>query len=308
MAVDESALAAELAARHGVTTAQRLARLGIGKRAVDTLVRNQRLRRSGREVLVTPCWPDNLDHRMALACAATGGVVCFPTAGVAWELRKSPRISDVHVWVPHPRRVVGPDGVVVHYSRLLPETDVVRRRDGIAITSPPRTAFDAAAWLDPDDLESLIEHGLDRGYFIIPTLSAVLQSTGCRGRPGSVRFANVLRSRPAWRRPARSDYELRLERAMRRRGFPPLVREHRLVLLNGEVIHPDLGLPDDNFYVEVDHLEWHGQRHRSAYDRQRDLKARASGYAVERVTDLAIDHDLDATVEQLWIEWQRLVS
>jgi hypothetical protein len=95
---------------------------------------------------------------------------------------------------------------------------------------------------------------------------------------------------------------------MRRRGFPPLVREHRLVLFDGEVIHPDLGLPNDNFYVEVDHLEWHGQRRRSAYDRSRDLKARASGYAIERVTDIALEHDLDATVEQLWIEWQRLIA
>ena len=308
MAIDEAALAGELASRHGVTTAQRLEIIGIGRRAIDTLVRLGRLRRAGDGVLVGVIWPDTLEHRMALACAVTGGVVCFPTAGVSWGLRKSPRSPEVHVWVTEDRRVRAPRGVRVHYTRHLPETDVVRRADGVAVTSPPRTAFDAAAWLGNDDLESLIEHGLDRGYFIIPTLWAIHGATGSRGRRGSGRFADVLRARPAWRLPARSDHELRLERAMRRRGFPPLVREHRLVLLDGEIIHPDLGIPEHNFYVEVDHLEWHGQRQRSAYDRRRDLKARASGYAIERVTDVALDTDLAATVEQLWIEWQRLIE
>jgi hypothetical protein len=113
----------------------------------------------------------------------------------------------------------------VHYTRHLPETDVVRRADGVAITAPPRTAFDAAGWLDRNDLESLIEHGLDRGYFIVPTLWTIHGAAATRGRRGSRRFADVLRSRSTWRRPARSDHELRLERAMRGRGFPPLVRE-----------------------------------------------------------------------------------
>jgi very-short-patch-repair endonuclease len=101
---------------------------------------------------------------------------------------------------------------------------------------------------------------------------------------------------------------LRLERAMRRRGFPPLVREPRLVLSDGEVIHPDLGLPVDRFFVEVDHLTWHGRRRRSADDRRRDLKARASGFHVERVSDIALDEDLDGTIENLWTQWKRLAA
>lgn len=308
MSIDEAALAVELTTRHGVTSAQRLAKLGISRRSADTLVRQGRLRRAGNGVLLSTSWPDTFAHRMAAACAVTGGVVMFPTAGVAWKLRGSPRVPDVHVWISDTRRIKPPDGVRVHLTNHLPEIDVVRRADGIAITSPPRTAFDAASVLSATDLESLIEHGIDLGYFVIPTLSATSQRAGTRGRPGSGRFAAVLASRPAWRRPVRSKHELRLERAMRRRGFPPLVREHRLVLHDGEVIHPDLGIPNDNFFVEVDHLTWHGRRRTSANDRRRDLKARASGYHVERVSDVALDTDLDDTVELLWIEWQRLIA
>jgi hypothetical protein len=232
----------------------------------------------------------------------------FPTAGTLWGLRKTPRSNDVHVWVDEQRRVRRVDGVRIRLTRHLPPTDIVRRNDGIAVTSPPRTAFDAATVLDIYDLESLIEHGIDQGYFIVPTLWGVHCRCGNRGRPGTSRFAAVLSSRPAWRRPSRSDHELRLERAMRERGFPPLVREHRLVLDDGQVIHPDLGLPEHGFFVEVDHLTWHGRRRRSADDRRRDLKARASGYHIERVSDIALDEDLDATVEDLWTQWQRLAS
>jgi hypothetical protein len=307
MRSNEAALATELKRRHGITSTKRLARLGITKRSVEALVRQGRLVRAGNGVLASASWPVDLDHRMALACAVTGGVVMFPTAGVVWQLRKTPRDSDVHVCVPMDRRVAQPPGVRVHRTRSLPETHVVRRADGIDITSPPLTAIDAAAVLAADDLESLIEHGIDLGYFTIATLRHLAEPRCGKGRRGSTRLSAVLRSRGTAGRPVRSDHELRLERAMRRRGFPALVREHRLVLSSGEVIHPDLGIPEDRFFVEVDHMTWHGRRRQSSYDRARDLRARADGYHVERVSDLALDEDLDATIEDLWRVWQGIL-
>ncbi len=176
-------------------------------------------------MLLSTLWPDTLKHQMAVACAITHGVVKFPTAGVAWRFRKSPRVPETHVWILESRRLRPVPGVRVHLTGYLPESDIVRRDDGIDITAPPRTAFDAAATLEFDDLESLVEHGIDCGFF-----------------------------------------------------------------------------------VEVDHLTWHTRRRTSANDRRRDLKARASGFHIERVTGIALDDDLDGTVEQLWIEWRRLVA
>ena len=86
------------------------------------------------------------------------------------------------------------------------------------------------------------------------------------------------------------------------------MREHTLVLHDGEVIRPDLGIPPHNFYVEVDHLTWHARRDTSANDRRRDLKARASGFHIERVSDIALDHDLAGTVDDLWSAYQLLIA
>ena len=128
---------------------------------------------------------------MAVACAASGGVVRFPTAGLVWGFRKTPRVRDVHVTIadghscrpaargdPHPPLVRDPGD---------------RRRgrdDGIAVTSPPRTAFDAAWDLGRDDLESLIEQGIQRQMFTIPTMWAVARrfaSTAGPEAPASAR-------------------------------------------------------------------------------------------------------------------------
>lgn len=302
----EPALGAALQRRHGVISRTQLVELGLTRMMIETMVANGRLRRSWRGVFVVASAVDTVEHRMAVACATTGGVVCFPTAGKVWQMRGVPRRDEVHVWVPWERRIDAPNGVVVHRSRHLPDGDIVRRDDGIALTAPPRTVFDAAAWVHPERLESMIEQGLDRGTFTMPTLIAVQRRLRRCGRDGSGRFAAVVAAREPWRKAVESNDELRLERAMRRRGFPPLTRGHPIVLPDGVVIHPDLGLPEDGFFVEVDHHTWHDGRRDSAADKRRDRKARLVGCNIERVSDLAIEHELAETVEDLWQRWRQV--
>jgi very-short-patch-repair endonuclease len=307
MPVDHALLAADLSARHGVITTARVVHLGISKRSLRTLVESGLLVSVARGVLVAAAWPDSLEHRMAVACAVTGGVISFPTAGLVWQFRKTPRLEDAYVTITEGRRIDPLPGLVIHRSCYLPECDVVRRDDGIAVTSPPRTAFDAAWWLCEDDLESLLEDGMHRRYFLLPTLREIRGRMCSRGRPGSRRFREVLDSRDPTLCPVHSDYELRLERALRKRGFPKLQRQCHLELGSGVVIHPDLGIPARGFYIEIDHLTWHGGRLATDYDCRRDLEVAALGHHVERVTNVAIDRHLDATVEALWTIWQRVL-
>lgn len=301
----EAILAAELRPRHGVTARVRLRRRGLTDRQIHGLVRNGRLRTAGRGVLVDTAAPDTLEQRMAIACAMTGGVVMFPTAGLVWRFRATPRDRQIHVAVEWTRRVSAPPGVVIHRTTSLPPEDVVVRRDGISVTSPPRTVFDAAAVVDPSAVESMIEQGLDRRMFIAVTLARLSARLFATARPGAGMFRRVLASRPAWCKPVRSDLELQLARAMEAGGFPPLTRGHPVKVGPGEIVHPDLGVPEDRFYVEVDHFTWHGGRRDSTYDRFRDMKVRLTGASVERVTDLAIETDLDNIVGHLLELWKR---
>ena len=190
----------------------------------------------------------------------------------------------------------------------LPECDIVRRADGIAVTTPPRTAFDAAWTLSNDDLESLIEHGIHRGYFTLATLWALgrrlapARPAGQRSVPRGARRTRpgaIGRSSPttscAWSGPSAG------------RGFPrarpPVPAGDR----PGPRHPPRPRAPEVGFFVEVDHLTWHGGRLATDYDCQRDLEIEALGHHVERVTDVAIDRHLGATVEALWTIYQRLL-
>lgn len=132
----------------------------------------------------------------------------------------------------------------------------------------------------------------------IHTLVEVCGRAWHPARPGSCALARVLRSRPADLRPVRSAYERRLERALLASGFPALARESRVVLLNGDVVRPDLGIPDEHFFIEVDHATWHGGLD-NAYDRARDLEVERAGNCVKRVPTRSIDDDLDNTVAVL---------
>ncbi|MGI9029501.1 MAG: hypothetical protein ACR2HP_05880, partial [Ilumatobacteraceae bacterium] len=118
------------------------------------------------------------------------------------------------------------------------------------------------------------------------------------GRNGSARFGRVLARRPAWMKPAQSDHELRLLRALRRRGVE-LDPQHPVQLPDGSTVHLDGGDPARRFGVEVDHITWHGGRLVGDYDKWRDRQLARIGWTVPRVPDSAIDRDIERTADEL---------
>jgi hypothetical protein len=297
-----SAFTAELAHwvrdHHGVVATGDLDRFGIARAGRRRLVDAGILIAVHEGVYRCAATPVSFESRCAALCAADPSVVISCTsAGRLWGLRRCTD-SDLHVSTARRTKPVL-DGARVHRTTSLPASDVVLRPDGIRVTSPPRTAFDLARHLHDLDLESVIEQLLDREYCIVPTLYAVGRRLRRRGRPGSVRFARVLASRPAWRRPADSHPEVALRAALERAGLRGLVIQPEVALPDGTTIHPDLGLPGDGFYIEIDDAEWHAGRLDAAYDKRRDRLLRATGATVERVDTSDLDGRLHTTVTEL---------
>ena len=144
----------------------------------------------------------------------------------------------------------------------------------------------------------MVDHALAQTMCTVHTVVEVCGRAWHPARPGSCALAALLRSRPASLRPVRSTYERRLERALLASGFPNLVREPPVVLLDGHLVRPDLGVPEERFYIEVDHPTWHGGLD-NAYDRARDLEVERAGNCVKRVPTRSIDDHLDDTVAVL---------
>jgi very-short-patch-repair endonuclease len=234
------------------------------------------------------------EMRCAAAClAAPDAAIAGPTAARLVGLRKV-FTDNVHLIA---RRAITLDGIDAHRTDLLSSNDVTVI-DGLRILRAGRLLCDLAAHLDDAALESVIEQALDRRMISLPTLRWHAARFIAPGRPGSVRLRRVLESRPVWLRPADSDLELRLWRALRGRGLD-LERQVSVALDGGETVVIDLAVRSCRFGIEVDHVTWHGGRLDAQRDKRRDRMLLRVGWMIARVTDEDIEQRLDQTVDQL---------
>lgn len=185
-----------LGQHHHVASRAQLRALGLSDHQLDGLLAAGLLepRHRGVHALVGVI-PTVAQQALAACLAAPAAVVSHATAA---RLRGWPGISDhrLHVTVPlGDHAALRP--AVVHRSSAVGGADVVVRRDGIRLTSPARTLFDLAATTAPHELAALVDHVLARGECDLAALWAAAHRLARRGRPGSGRFVQVLRSRPA---------------------------------------------------------------------------------------------------------------
>jgi hypothetical protein len=145
----------------------------------------------------------------------------------------------------------------------------------------------------------LIEEIFRHQLCTFATMAMTLDRLRERGRNGSARFARVLASRPAWRKPPGSTLELRVENAILAAGLPRPERNVPIRLLTGDVIHPDFLWQPHRAVLEVDHVTWHGGGLDTAYDKWRDRQLARLGILSVRITDHDIDTRLAASIAEL---------
>ena len=114
--------------------------------------------------------------------------------------RKVKRFQETHVAVPHGHRGRR-SGVVFHSSVDLLDYDILRRDDGISLTTPIRTVFDLTSLVRRDELESVIEQCLDQQMFAVADLHRIARRLAKGERKGSGTFVELIGQRPADQRP-----------------------------------------------------------------------------------------------------------
>lgn len=284
--------------RHGAITRLDLIADGITDNVIRRFVTEGALCRIHPGVYRSPLSPLSFELRCAAACLADPEVVVTgPAAARLWEFRHVPTVDYPILTASHDRTPLS-NGVVIRRTNQLSPEDIVRRDDGIRVTSPPRAWFDCAQDLDDERFEMLTEWVIDK-HTSVPTLWRVVRRLDQRGRPGLGLVKRVLSQRPAWQKPAGSFLELRFLKSLERAGLPTLVRQYPIRLRDGSVIHPDGAIPDVKWAVEVDHVTWHGGRFDAQYDKGRDRKVRRIGWQVERVTDADLRADYGGTVTEI---------
>jgi hypothetical protein len=283
--------------QHGVVSTRQLKALGYGRNSASKANGVGRLHRVHRGVYRVGYRRLTWEGRcMAAVLAAAPNparrghspvVASHYAAAWLWDLLRY-RPETIHVTVPSQRRARRP--FAVHVADLAARDRALR--EGIPVTSLPRTLLDLAAGLRPEQLASALQRGEERKLLDLRTLDEVLARTS--HHPG----ASALRRALDIYRPTavvtRSDLERDFLALVLEAGLPP--PRMNFVVAGMEL---DAFWPERAFAVELDVFETHGSRRSFEEDRVRQESLLLAGIATIRVTGARLGREPEAVLARL---------
>jgi hypothetical protein len=179
----------------------------------------------------------------------------------------------------------------VHFSSILVAEDRGERQ-GIPVTSVPRTLLDLAIRARPDSLERLLERAEELEVLDVLAIEDLLgRAGGHRGRGRLGRALAIYRPDPAF---TRSGFERLFRRLVSAAGIlAPTMN------LNVEGYELDAYWPDLRFAVELDLFETHGSLAAFERDRLRHEELKLLGIESIRVTRPRLLREPDAVIANL---------
>ncbi|WP_212833882.1 hypothetical protein [Catellatospora sp. TT07R-123] len=158
----------------------------------------------------------------------------------------APYEADGLVEVLTPGRFGPMAGLLVHRGTV-PDKDVTRRTDGIRVTTPQRTCWDLARWLDLPDAVALIDVLTTRR--VVSTAALAEYASARIGSPGWNRLLKVAKlADPAARSPLESRLRVRLALA----GLPAPVLHYVVEAGDGPAPSLELAWPQQRVGVVCD--------------------------------------------------------
>jgi very-short-patch-repair endonuclease len=280
--------------QHGVVSTKQLLALGYSLDSASDAFLGARLHRLHQGVYAvghrrltwhSHCWagvlgaePNETDEVVWPAVASHG------SAAYLWGLyRYAPETIDVTA----PIRRRAKRRFRVHFSSILAAEDR-GEREGIPVTSVPRTLLDLAIRARPNQLERAEEIDL----LDVAAVDALLaRAGGHRGRGRLRRALAIYRPDPAF---TRSRFERHFLHLVRAAGLPAPAMN-----LNVAGYELDAYWPDLRFAVELDLFETHGSRAAFERDRLRQEELKLLGIEMIRITRPRLQREPDAVLGNL---------
>lgn len=271
------------ATQHGVASVAQLLDAGLGLRSIERLERDGAIELVVRGVYRScSVHLDELGRCAAVCLLRDDVVVAGPTAGRLWGFRRLPKDDRVHVIGPPASNPTISAWVRTYRTAAIHPDDVVRRADGIRITSRARTAFDLARWLGHDDVLSVIEQAMHEGRLDDDDLRRVAVDWLSPRRPWVRTFLLQL-DRRLGGGAAESHAEVAVATALERAGVRGLVRQYEIDLPGYGPARFDLALPRRRIAIEVDIFPTHDETIGRLRDRRRDAASLSAGWHTSRV-------------------------
>ena len=251
---------AKLAAeQHGVVSVAQLHGIGLDKSAISRRLGRGRLHRLHRGVYAVGHRGVSRQGRWMAAVLAygEGAVLSHGDAAALWGLLR-PLEGPVHVSIPTQRGARSPSGIRIHRCRSLVDRSLVSRREGVPVTTVPRTIADLRSTMPPRLVRRATRQAELAGH----------------------RFESLEGDR------TRSELEVAFLALCRRARLP--APEVNVRLGRWEV---DFLWRVQRLVVEVDGFAYHRGSVAFENDHARDLDLRGHGYALRRFTGRQIERE-----------------
>jgi very-short-patch-repair endonuclease/predicted transcriptional regulator of viral defense system len=290
----ELALAKLAKRQHGVVGRRQLEALGLGEDAIRHRLQLGRLNRLhsgafsvGLQVVPIKGW-----WMAAVLACGEEAVLSHHAAAALWGLRNA-REGAVDVTLPRKSRSCR--YTRRHYSFLPADERTVK--DGIPVTTVPRTILDLAATEPADTVENLLRESEYLQLTDRLSLPDLLERyPGKRGTRKVHLALERLEEEPHGRR--RSPLEERFAPFLRLCSLP-MPRFNDWIVLGGKRYCVDCHWPGTNQIVELDGWQAHGTRSAFREDKARDRRLAAAGYTVTHITWNQLEDEPDEIASDL---------
>ena len=275
--------------QHGAVARWQLLAAGVTRNRIATRLRTGRLTEIHRGVYLVGAVPGPHTHEAAalLACGP-GSTLSHRSAAALWRLLPHPAAAPVWITTPPERNATRPRIKVIR-AHLDPSD--LRRREGMPLTSPPRTLLDLASLLDESDLE----HVVAEAHYRKLASDAELRDQLARnpGARGTATLGAVI-DLPGGPQRTRSPAERELLRLLRRGAITGFETNAKIIGYEVDFLWREAGL-----VVEVD--GWSGHSGRIAFERDRLKAARlsAAGLRVVPITGRQVRREPAETLERI---------
>ncbi|HEY6729862.1 MAG TPA: hypothetical protein VI039_02435 [Solirubrobacterales bacterium] len=215
-------------------------------------------------------------------------VASYGSAAYLWGLyRYAPETIDVTA----PIRRRAKRAFRVHFSSILAVEDR-DEREGMPVTSVPRTLLDLAIRARSDQLERLLERAEELELLDVVAVGALLdRAGGHRGRGRLRRALDLYRPDPTF---TRSRFEQRFRRLVIAADLPAPSMN-----FNAEGYELDAYWPNLRFAVELDLFETHGTRAAFERDRLRQEQLKLAGIEMIRITRPRLEREPEVVLRNL---------
>jgi len=228
----------------------------------------------------------------AVLASGPDAVLSHRSAAALWRIRDDSR-AVIDVTTPHRSR----SWRHIHRHVSPVPADEVTIKDGIPVTTVPRTIFDLAATEPLDVVKALLREMEFRELWDSLSLwDLVERYPGRRGIRKVIAALEGLKDEPVGEQ--KSPLEER---------FAPFCREHRLprprfndpVEAGGKNYRVDCHWPGTNQVVELDGWQAHGTKSAFREDKARDRRLTTAGYTVTHITWNQLDDEPEAIASDL---------